>query len=269
LPAPAVLPAAQASPRGFTARWSAVSGANAYYLDVMTNNPGGAGSALWINEIHYDNTNGDVGEFVEVAGAAGVSLGGYKLVLYNGGGGAPYSTNSLSGTIGDESEGVGALSFGYAPDTIQNGSPDGVALVTPGNSVVQFLSYEGSFTAVGGPANGLVSTDIGVSETASTPAGYSVQLGGSGDRCSEFSWNAPATASPGSLNSGQAVSHLEYVPGHQDVNVGNVTASAVTGLSENSTYFYRVRAFGASGTSTSSAVEQVNTKPTAMMVLFR
>lgn len=42
--------------------------------------------------------------------------------------------------------------------------------------MIQFLSYEGSFTAVGGPADGLTITDIGVAETSSTPVGQLLQL---------------------------------------------------------------------------------------------
>ncbi len=47
---------------------------------------------------------------------------------------------------------------------IQNGSPGRLALVDGSSNVVQFLSYEGSFTAVGGPADGMTSEEIGVIE---------------------------------------------------------------------------------------------------------
>ena len=51
-------------------------------------------------------------------------------------------------------------------------TPDGIALVNASSVVVQFLSYGGTFTAVNGPANGMLSTDIGVSENGSgTPVG--------------------------------------------------------------------------------------------------
>ena len=40
-----------------------------------------AADALWINEFHYDNTGGDIGEFVEIAGSAGLDLAGYDLVF--------------------------------------------------------------------------------------------------------------------------------------------------------------------------------------------
>ncbi len=41
-------------------------------------------TAVFINEFHYDNAGTDSGEFVEIAGAAGTDLTGWKVVLYNG-----------------------------------------------------------------------------------------------------------------------------------------------------------------------------------------
>ena len=49
-----------------------------------------------------------------------------------------------------------------------------MALVNAGGTVIEFLSYEGVFTAVGGPANGMLSVDIGV-EQNSAPVGRSLQ----------------------------------------------------------------------------------------------
>ncbi len=159
-------------------------------------------TTVWINEFHYDNDGSDVGEFVEVAGTAGTDLTGWSIVLYNGNGGVSYDTKSLSGTLANDT-GTG---FGFqdiATPGIQNGSPDGIALVDDSNNVVQFLSYEGSFTATNGPANGLTSTDIGVSELGSTPVGQSLQLSGTGTSYSDFTWQAPATETPGATNNGQ------------------------------------------------------------------
>ena len=111
----------------------------------------GADSTVFINEIHYDNDGTDAGEFVEVAGPAGTDLSGWSLVLYNGNGGASYDTETLAGTIPSQSGGYGTISV--AATGIQNGAPDGIALVNSG-TLVQFLSYEGSFAASGGPAAG-------------------------------------------------------------------------------------------------------------------
>lgn len=41
--------------------------------------------------------------------------------------------------------------------------------------------YEGAFTAVGGPANGMLSTDIGVLEDGFNAVGTSLSLTGSGN----------------------------------------------------------------------------------------
>lgn len=162
-----------------------------------------AAPVIFINEFHYDNDGGDTGEFIEVAGTAGLDLTGYTLVLYNGSNGTVYNTISLSGTIDDEGSGFGAVDFQLPSNGLQNGAPDGFALVDPDGNVLQFLSYEGSFTAVGGPADGLTSTDVGVAETGTTPVGFSLQLTGTGTDYDDFTWQAPAEASAGTLNAGQ------------------------------------------------------------------
>ena len=153
------------------------------------------GQTVFINEIHYDNTGGDEGEFVEIAGPAGTNLSGYELVFYNGSGGADYDSDVLSGTIPNEGSGFGAIAFFV--EGIQNGAPDGVALYE-GATLIEFLSYEGSFVA-----NGASSVDIGVSEGSSTAIGDSLQRTGSGTLGADFQWTGPQVDSPGALNEGQ------------------------------------------------------------------
>jgi len=131
-----------------------------------------AGIAVWINELHYDNQGADSGEFVEVAGTAGVSLSGWTLVTYNGNGGRKYGAVALGGTIPNTQSVFGVLAFDLPG--LQNGSPDGLALVDAAGVVVQFLSYEGRFTAADGAAFDIVSADIGVEEPDATPAGHSL-----------------------------------------------------------------------------------------------
>ena len=114
----------------------------------------GPTTSVFINEIHYDNTGTDTGEAIEVAGPAGTDLTGWNIVLYNGSNGASYNTTALSGAIPDQQDGFGTVYVSYPTNGIQNGSPDGMALVDAGGTVVQFLSYEGSFTAADGPAAG-------------------------------------------------------------------------------------------------------------------
>lgn len=158
---------------------------------------------VFINEFHYDNTGTDTGEAIEIAGLAGTDLTGWDLVLYNGTGGSFYNTRSLSGVISDQQNGFGTISFSYPSNGIQNGAPDGIALIDNNDNVVQFLSYEGSFTAVGGLADGMVSTDISVAETATTPIGSSLQLTGVGSTYEKFTWRNPTDDSFGGVNAGQ------------------------------------------------------------------
>jgi hypothetical protein len=168
----------------------------------------------WINEIHYDNNSGDVNEGVEIAGTAGLDLSAYRLVLYNGFNGLQYDSDNLSGFIDDEQCGYGAVWFGYPANGLQNGNtaqtePDGIALVRVQagvTTVVQFLSYEGVFTAVGGPADGMLSTDIGVNQTGTVAIGFTLQLQGTGNTYSNFAWAWPTNAaSTGTINAAQSL----------------------------------------------------------------
>ncbi|GAA2535316.1 multifunctional nuclease/2',3'-cyclic-nucleotide 2'-phosphodiesterase/5'-nucleotidase/3'-nucleotidase [Winogradskya humida] len=147
-----------------------------------------AGTTPFISEIHYDNAGTDSGESVEVEAPVGFDLTGWQIVLYNGNGGAAYDTKTLSGVV--PAAGVKVQTYGV--DGIQNGAPDGVALVAADGTVAEFLTYEGTFTAVGGPAAGKAGVDIGVSET-SAPVGQSLQkINGV--------WQGPLTSTFGALN---------------------------------------------------------------------
>jgi len=53
---------------------------------------------------------------------------------------------------------------------------------------------------------------------------------------------------------------VTYVPGYQNLDVGNTTSRNVTGLTRNTNYYYRVRAYNGNGTSPNSNVIKVKTK---------
>ncbi|UII19281.1 T9SS type A sorting domain-containing protein [Fulvivirga ligni] len=162
----------------------------------------GWSQSIFINEIHYDNASADTNEGVEIAGPAGTDLTGWSLVFYNGSGGAPYSTLALSGIIPAQDGAFGTIFFSEAG--VQNGGPDGIALVDGSSSVIQFLSYEGSFTAVGGPADGMESVDIIVEESGTTPVDFSLQLAGVGTSYTDFTWQDPQASTYNAVNTGQS-----------------------------------------------------------------
>lgn len=156
---------------------------------------------VFINELHYDNAGGDVGEGVELAGLAGTNLQGWRLWFYNGSNGQSYASLPLSGVFVDQQNGYGVLGFAFAG--IQNGSPDGIALVDGGNQLQQFISYEGAFTALSGAAVNVLSSDIGIAETPKTAVGMSLQL--TGNVFDQYQWQA-GESSFGALNAGQQFS---------------------------------------------------------------
>lgn len=162
-----------------------------------------ASTIPFINELHYDNNGVDVGEGVEIAGAAGTVLDGWSLLLYNGSSGSLYRTVELGGTIGNQADGYGTLFFDTG--ALQNGGPDGLALVDGDGLVQQFLSYEGAFVASDGAAAGLSSLEIPLAESSDTLAGWSLGLVGSGVSYEDFVWSAELQ-SYGAVNAGQSFS---------------------------------------------------------------
>ena len=164
---------------------------------------------IWFNEIHYDNSGTDADEFLEVIleNPGNYTLADFSIVLYNGNNGGSYDTKTLDqytvgATVGNFK--IYWLNYTAAGGSIQNGSPDGMALAYQGVLIPgQFLSYEGTLTAIDGPATGVTSVDIGVAESSTTPAGYSLQLSGNGSSYPAFVWEPEAPSTPGTLNNNQ------------------------------------------------------------------
>lgn len=146
----------------------------------------------WISELHYDNAGADIGEFIEITGPANLDLEGWTVLGYNGRDGRVYASLALTGRIDDEGTRRGAIAFDFPG--LQNGDPDGLALVDPDGRLVEFISYDGHFLATDGPAGGEGSDDIGVAETGDTPAGHSLI------RDADGIWTGPRAATRGRMD---------------------------------------------------------------------
>lgn len=151
-----------------------------------------------INEIHYDDIGMDNDEFVEVRVENGYDMSDLAVLLYNGKAGY----RSVYDTITAGPTGLQLVStddtYDYyvwnAPmNGIQNGSPDGFALVE-GGDVIEFLSIEGTFIAADGTAAGMMSHDIGVQEYSDTIEGVSLQ------RLEDDTWIGPLAHTNGYAN---------------------------------------------------------------------
>ena len=181
-----------------------------------------------INEIHYNNGQGDVDKGIEIAAPAGTDLGGWTLSLYRSEG-FVYNSVNLNGIVPDEGNGSGTIFF-PASGPFRSGPGNSIALIDPAGTVVEFLSYEGTLTPDSGPAAGLTSTDIGVFEGSDTPIGYSLQ------RISDdnnIAWQAAAPHTYDNLNPTQILA-----PQSTDEDIalvfGTATANPIV-ISDNDT----------------------------------
>ena len=115
---------------------------------------------LVINELDYDQPGTDNAEFVEIYNPtiSAIDLNSIDLVFVNGNNNTEYGRIPLTGTldpgafavIGEAgiSVPVGTLFIDLDTVSIQNGSPDAVALINnTNNTLVDALSYEGAITA--------------------------------------------------------------------------------------------------------------------------
>lgn len=211
LPDGAVAGGTATSLLGMTAGLSIPPGAS-FGLRVSFHPGAGGGISpedVFVNEFHYDNDGTDTGEFIEIAVAPGFTgqPAGIDVVLYNGDGGGVSATHSLDTFSAGATTASGHRLFHKWISGIQNGAPDGFAIVnTAASQVLHFISYEGAFTASNGPASGLVSTDIGVFQGTNEISGQAaIGLTGVGGNAEDFTWTkfTGIAHSPGQANEGQ------------------------------------------------------------------
>ena len=165
-------------------------------------------------------------EFVEVAVPdalllADNNLEAYQILLYNVFYGRLYTEDAVhpltTFTRGVSSNGVTLYSKVFPPANctkesawcgLQNGK-DGFALaqfVTPTSGrILEFWSYEGTFTAKDGPATNMTSTDVGVFQRPTTPKGWSIAKQGIGCHRNEFVWQASHRWTRGAVNNDQTI----------------------------------------------------------------
>jgi len=74
-------------------------------------------------------------------------------------------------------------------------------------------------------------------------------------------WSSVPGAADYRLDVSTTNTFATYVPGYQNLSVGDVTSYPVTGLRAHTTYYYRVRAYNGCATSHNSNVRSVQTAP--------
>lgn len=179
---------------------------------------------LMINEVDYDQVGTDTAEYIELfnPGTSPVSLAGLQVVLVNGATNSVYDTIDLS-SAGSLAGGrylviagaqvtvpAGAMRVDpvWSQDQIQNGAPDGVALIDGvTHTLLDALSYEGSVTAATLPDfPALVSlvegTPLAVATADSSTAVRTLCRAPNGSDTNEAAtdWVVCATPTPGASN---------------------------------------------------------------------
>jgi hypothetical protein len=81
------------------------------------------------------------------------------------------------------------------------------------------------------------------------------------------SWKRVSGATDYRLDVSTSSSFSNYVDGYEDLNVGDVTGRAVTGLSPGTAYYYRVRAYDATGPVASSDIMAATTVATTGLMI--
>jgi cytosine/adenosine deaminase-related metal-dependent hydrolase len=184
----------------------------------------GAPASLVINEIDYDQDGTDTDEFIEIynPGVVPVSLAGKAVVLCNGSASvlAEYDRFDLSsaGSLGPGAylviasstvpvaSGATTLLFAAASNNVQNGAPDGVALIDTGSlEVVDALAYEGAMSCT---IDGLGSKTLvegtalaaTVADTNSGLASLARLPNGSDTNDAATDWALSTTPTPGNDN---------------------------------------------------------------------
>jgi len=209
-----------------------------------------ARAQLVINEVDYDQVGTDFNEFIELRNNSNcrIPLADLAIVLVNGTGSAEYQRVSLAGAatfiepgqylvVGSASvtsivpAGVLRVNFPFVGDNMQNGTPDGLALIdTAARTVLDALSYEGGMTAV---------TIVGFPGTVSLVSGSEVPLAVSDSNIQQGSvirqpdgkdsgndaadWRVASTPSPGVSNGGTPAPPNTCCPG--DLDDGSTTGA--------------------------------------------
>jgi large repetitive protein len=183
---------------------------------------------LVINEVDYDQIGTDNAEYIEIFNPTGaaINLNNVAVVLINGATNLAYPTATstidlsslgslpaggyvvIAGANIAVPAGVLKLDPGWTTDAIQNGSPDGIALVdTATNTLIDALSYEGPITMAEVPGIANPVSLVEGTVLANTVADSNTAVGslcrspnGKDTNNANADWKFCTTLTPGSAN---------------------------------------------------------------------
>ncbi len=259
----------------FTANWEAVAGATGYYLDVYTLGDTEA-SDLFISEYVEGSSNNKYIEIYNGTGSA-VDLSDYAIRIYANGGASPANTIALTGTLAHGEVHVlahNSAALAVTPDQTSgsltfNGN-DAVELYnTATTSAVDIFGRIGEDPGTAWTDGAHTTVDHTLVRKSTVTGGITANpAGGFPTLASEWDVYPNNTADYLGSHTYAPGGSVNYLPGYENLSVGNVLEYEVTGLAPNTTYYYVVRAANACATSDDSNEEEVTTEPLIIAELF-
>lgn len=243
----------------FTANWNSVSGATGYKLDVYKLEAGGNASDLFISEYIEGSSNNKAIEIYNGTGQS-VNLNGYFLKQHNGGNASTSNVVDLTGYSINHND------VFVVANTSSNSTILGLADLTSNN-----LNHNGN-DAVGLYYGDTLVDIFGLIGTSSDYA-KDVTLVRKADASvpkttySSDDWDSYTTDYTDNLGSHNFSGGLTktYVIGYENLSVSG-TSQSVTGLTQNTTYYYVVRALNDYGTSNDSNEIEVTTTTSSPVI---
>jgi titin len=269
---------------GFTANWSAATGATSYKLDVSTSNT----FATYVTG--YNNKDvGNVTTYPITGLTAGITYY-YRVrafstvasansnVITQATLGIPVASaaSAITQTGFTANWGAATSATGYYLDIATNSAFTTFVTGFNGFDAGSVTSYTATGLAssttyyyrVRSYSSGGSSTNSNTINLTTLPPTPPSPVAGLASQVSQYAftanWSASAGATGYRLDVAIDSGFSSMVTGYADLNVLNVTSYAVTGLKAGITYYYRVRAYNAGGVSSNSGtISQVTNSPTA------
>jgi phosphodiesterase/alkaline phosphatase D-like protein len=292
-PAPPSAPVANSAAKitltSFTANWNAVSGATGYKLDVATDNSFTNYLTGYNNKDIINATSDSVG------GLTANTIYYYRVRASNSGGSSANSGTITVTTLANpplppvctSASAINQTSF--AANWNSSATASGYRLdVSPDNSLTTFVTGYNN-KDVGNVTNASVtglslntvyyyrvraynsggtsdnSNIVSVTTLLNAPTQPSAPTATSATVITQTSftarWNTSSTSSGYYIDVSISSTFTTFLSGYSNKYIGNVTSTAVTGLSPKSTYYYRARAYNTYGTSGNSNSITVTTLP--------